>query len=213
MEDILEVYQRPYDPLRPVICLDELSKQLTKEKHIPIPAKPGATERYDTQYERNGTANIFIHTEPLIGKRTVKVTTARKRKDFAHFLKKLVDVDYQHAETIVLVMDNLNTHDGASLYETFPPQEARRILDRLEIHYTPKHGSWLNMAEIEFSHLSRQCLDRRIPNQETLIQEVKVWEHNSNQCKSSVNWRFKSSDARIKLKRLYPTIDENGGQI
>lgn len=213
MEDILDVYQRPYDPLRPVVCIDELSKQLTKEIRLSIAAEPGETERYDTQYERNGTANIFIHAEPLEGKRSVQVTASRKRIDFAYFLKKLVDVDYPHAEKIVVIMDNLNTHGGASLYEVFPPKEAKRILDQLEIHYTPKHGSWLNIAEIEFSHLSRQCLDRRIPDQETLIQEVKIWEYRSNKCKTPVNWRFKTADARIKLKRLYPTTDENRGQI
>lgn len=213
MEDVLDVYQRPYNPKIPMICVDELSKQLTKEVRTPIPAKPGETERFDTEYERNGTANIFIHTEPLAGKRKVKATTHRKRTDFAIFLKELVDIDYAHAEKIVLVMDNLNTHNGASLYEAFSPEEAKRILDKLEIHYTPKHGSWLNMAEIELSHLSRQCLDRRIPDMETLIREVTAWQQQSNISRTAVNWQFKTQDARIKLARLYPITDPVEGKI
>jgi hypothetical protein len=204
MEDVLDVYTRPYDVKRPVLTMDETSKQLTKETRTPILARPGNPERYDTEYERNGTSNIFIHFEPLIGKRKIKVTDRRTKKDWALFIRELVDEDYPDAEKIVLVMDNLNTHSGASLYETFAPEEAKRILDKLEIHHTPKHGSWLNMAEIELSHLSRQCIDRRIPDKETLIKETSAWQQQRNKCGAPVNWRFTTADARIKLKRLYP---------
>jgi hypothetical protein len=204
MEDVLDVYVRPYNSRFPVLTMDETSKQLTKETRAPIPARPGDPERYDTEYERNGTSNIFIHFEPLTGKRKIKVTDQRTKKDWAEFIRTLVDEDYKDAEKIVLVMDNLNTHDGSSLYEAFPPEEAKRILDRLEIHHTPKHGSWLNMAEIELSHLSRQCLDRRIPDKMTLIRETEAWAHQRNQSPHPINWRFTTADARIKLKRLYP---------
>ncbi len=176
----------------------------------PIPAKPGKQEQFDTEYERNGTSNIFISFAPLEGKRRLKVTDHRKREDWACFIKELVDEDYRDAEKIVLVMDNLNTHTGALLYETFPPGEAKRILDKLEIHYTPKHGSWLNVAELELSHLSRQCLDRRIPDQETLAKEVSVWGKQRNEKKVKVNWQFTTQDARIKLKKLYPILDDSG---
>lgn len=206
MEDVLGVYVRPYNPKCPVICFDELTKQLIKETRQPIPPDAGRKERFDYEYERNGTANMFINFEPLGGRRSVKVTDRRTAIDFAHVIRELVDDQYPDAEKIVLVMDNLNTHKPASLYQAFAPQEARRILDRLEIHFTPKHGSWLNMAEIELSVLSKQCLDRRIPDQATLIREVAAWELERNQEKSRVNWQFTAEDARIKLTRLYPSI-------
>ena len=184
--------------------MDETNKQQIKEVHAPVPARPGKQGRFDTEYERNGTSNIFISFAPLEGKRRLKVTDHRKREDWAYFIKELVEEDYRDAERIVLVMDNLNTHTGASLYETFEPPEAKRILDKLEIHYTPKHGSWLNMAEIELSHLGRQCLDRRIPDQEILMKEVRVWESERNQKCAKVDWQFTTEDARIKLRKLYP---------
>lgn len=208
MEDVLDVYKRPYDEKKPVICMDESSKQLTKETRLPIEAKPGEVARYDTEYARNGTSNIFISVEPLAGKRNIKVTDQRRKSEWAHFLKELVDNDYPDAEKIVLVMDNLNTHNGSSLYETFLPAEAKRILDKLEIHYTPKHGSWLNVAEIELSHLSRQCLDRRIADKEQLNKEVNAWLTYRNDSAGTVDWQFTTKDARIKLKRLYPQIKE-----
>jgi transposase len=206
MEDVLDVYKRRYDEKYPVVCMDESSKQQIKEVRAPLKAKPGKVERYDTEYERNGTSNIFLAFEALAGKRKIEVTHQRRRTDWAHFIKELVDKDYRKAEKIVLVMDNLNTHTGASLYETFEPAEAKRILDRLEVHYTPKHGSWLNMAEIELSHLSRQCLDRRIPDQETLTKEALAWCHERNKRKVKVDWQFTTADARIKLKKLYPVF-------
>lgn len=206
MEDVLDVYKREYNEKHPLVCMDETNKQLTKETRVPIPMRNGKAERYDTEYERNGTANIFLGFEPLKGKRKLKVTDQRRKTDWAHFIKELVDIDYAEAEKIVLVMDNLNTHNGSSLYEAFEPAEAKRILDRLEIHYTPKHGSWLNIAEIELSHLSRQCLDRRIPDKESLIQETSAWCKKRNEEETTVNWQFKTDDARIKLKRLYPDI-------
>ena len=208
MEDILEVYKRPYDPKRPLVCLDESNKQHTREVLYPIPMKPGSVERYDTQYERNGVSNLFMMFEPLSGWRHVEVTDRRTAIDWAHQIKFLVDVRHKDAEKIVLVEDNLNTHCPASLYKAFSPEEARRMLDKLEFHYTPKHGSWLDMAEIELSILSRQCLDRRIPDQETLRKEVKAWEDQRNNSNSTMEWRFKTEDARIKLKRLYPTLPE-----
>jgi transposase len=210
MEDILDVYKRPYDEKRPLVCMDETNKQQIKEARPPIPAKPGKQERFDTEYERQGTSNIFISFAPLEGKRKLKVTDHRKREDWAWFIKELVDEDYPAAGKIILVMDNLNTHGGASLYETFEPAEARRLFDKLEIHYTPKHGSWLNVAELELSHLSRQCLDRRIPDQETLVKEVSMWCKQRNEKKIKVNWQFTTQDARIKLKKLYPILDEKG---
>lgn len=206
MEDVLDVYKQPYDEKCPVICMDETNKQLTKEVRTSIPAEPGEALRYDTEYERNGTSNIFLSCEPLKGKRKVKVTDHRKKTDWAHFIKEIVDEDYPQAERIILVMDNLNTHAGSSLYETFEPAEAKRILDKLEIHHTPKHGSWLNIAEIELSHLSRQCLDRRIPDKETLSCEVAAWNKARNEEDSVVDWQFTTADARIKLKKLYPVI-------
>jgi hypothetical protein len=206
MEDVLEVYQRPYDPLRPQVCLDETSKQLTRETRTPLPAEPGHPARVDYEYERNGTANLFMLFEPLRGWRHVAVTERRTKIDFAHVIRDLVDVHYPDAQTIVLVMDNLNTHKAAALYEAFPPAEARRLIGKLEIHYTPKHGSWLDMAETELGVLSRQCLDRRIPDGDTLIREVAAWEDSRNTAESKVTWRFTTADARIKLKTLYPSI-------
>ncbi len=206
MEDVLEVYKRPYDEKRPVVCMDELNKQTIKEIQTPLPIEPGKPQRFDTEYERNGTCNIFLSFEPLKGKRQLKVTTRRTKVDWAHYIKGLVDEEYSEAEKIVLVQDNLNTHTGASLYEAFEPSEAKRILEKLEFHYTPKHGSWLNMAEIELSHLSRQCLDRRIPDRETLEKEVSAWLKQRNLEASRVDWQFTAEDARIKLKKLYPTL-------
>lgn len=207
MEDVLDVYQRPYDDGFPVVCMDETSKQLTQEVRVPIGATVGNPERYDTEYIRNGVCNIFIHNEPLTGRRHTKVTAQRTKKDWASFIKELVDEQYPKAQKIVLVMDNLNTHNGSSLYEAFEPSEAKRILDKLEIHHTPKHGSWLNMAEMELSHLSRQCLDRRIPDMIELEKEVTAWNSARNENGAVVNWRFTTEDARIKLKRLYPTLE------
>jgi len=206
MEDVLEVYRRPYDPQRPVVCLDEQSKQLVKETRQPIAAKPGRNQREDYEYERNGTANLFMRFEPLAGRRRVKVTDRRTKIDFAQVIRELVDEDYPDAELIVLVMDNLNTHKIASLYEAFEPSEARRLVEKLEIHYTPKHGSWLNMAETELSILTKQCLDRRIPDQPTLRHEVDAWERPRNEAESKIDWQFTTHDARIKLKKLYPSI-------
>lgn len=206
LEDVLEVYTRPYDPQRPMVCLDESSKQLVKETRCPIPARPGQPRRVDYEYERNGTANLFMVFEPLAGRRHVKVTDRRTTADFAEVVRQLVDKWYPKAEKIILVMDNLNTHKPASLYEVFEPQEARRLLERLEIHYTPKHGSWLDMAETELGVLSTQCLDRRIPDKTTLRSEVAAWEKSRNKARSKINWRFTTKDARIKLKRLYPSI-------
>jgi transposase len=206
MEDVLAVYTRPYDPQRPQVCIDETSKQLIAETRVPIPAAPGQPERIDYEYERQGTANLFMVFEPLAGQRRVKVTARRTAIDFAHVIQELVDAQYPHAEKLVLVMDNLNTHKPASLYEAFAPAAARRLMERLEIHYTPKHGSWLNMAETELSVLATQCLDRRIPDPSTLHQEVAAWEQRRNQAKCTVDWRFTTQEARIKLKRLYPSI-------
>ena len=205
-EDVLEVDKRPYDPQHPVVCLDEQSKQLIEETRTPISAAPGRPARVDYEYERRGTANLFMQFEPLGGRRRVKVTQRRTLIDFAHVLRELVDEEYPAATKIVAVMDNLNTHRPAALYEAFEPKEARRILERLEIHYTPKHGSWLNMAETELSLLTRQCLDRRIGEIGVLTSEVAAWQTHRNQQKSKTNWRFTTANARIKLKRLYPSI-------
>jgi len=208
MEDVLEVYSRPYDPLRPQVCLDEKSKQLLKDVRGPIPCAPGRTAREDYHYERNGAANIFIASEPLAGWRRVSVTDQRTKIDFAHFVREVVDVHYPEADRIVLVMDNLNTHNPSSLYEAFEPSEARRITEKLEIHYTPRHGSWLNMAEIELAVLAGQCLDRRIPDKDALRHETAAWEEERNAMESAIDWRFTTADARIKLKHLYPEIVE-----
>ena len=207
MEDVLGVYCRPYDPKRPQVCLDEVSKQLIGETRSPRPMRPGRPARQDFEYERHGTANLFLWCEPLRGRRHVTVTERRTKVDWAHVIKDLVDVHYPEAERVVLVLDNLNTHTPGSLYEAFPPAEAKRLADKLEIHYTPKHGSWLNVAEIELSTMAGQCLDRRIPDRETLEREVAAWEAERNALRGAVNWRFTTEDARIKLKRLYPSID------
>lgn len=208
MEDILELYKRPHDPSHPLVCMDETSKQQIKEVRIPIPAEPGRPQKYDYEYERNGVSNIFMIFDPLSGQRHVKVTDHRTKTDWAECVKDIVDVYFPFAEKIALTMDNLNTHKPSSLYEAFSPEEARRILDKLEFHYTPKHGSWLNMAEIEFSVLQRQCLDCRIPDQETLKQKIADWERTRNQKTVKVNWQFTTEDARIKLKKLYPSIED-----
>jgi hypothetical protein len=206
MEDVLEVYSRPYNPQKPVICMDEMHKQCIKEVRTPIPASPGNPERYDSEYERNGGVNIFLASEPLKGFRVINVTDRRTKVDWAYFIKDLVDNQYPKVEKILLVMDNLNTHTPGSLYEAFEPQEARRLIDKLEIHHTPKHGSWLNVAEIELSVLSRQCLNRRIPDKDTYEREIEKWNNDRNDQQKCVEWHFTTKDARNKLKRLYPKI-------
>jgi hypothetical protein len=206
MEDVLDVYRRPYDPRRPQVCLDETSKQLLANVREGQSMKPGQVAREDYEYERHGVANLFLWCEPLTGRRHVAVTDRRTRVDWARVVRDLVDNQYPDAERLVLVMDNLNVHTPASLYEAFPPAEAKRIADRLEIHYTPKHGSWLDIAEIELSALARQCLDRRIPDQDTLIKEVAAWEQDRNDTQVAVDWQFTTTDARVKLKHLYPSI-------
>ena len=206
MEDVLDVYHRPYDEKRPLVCLDEASKQLIGETVQPLPAEPGRPERFDYEYVRNGTANLFMVSEPLPGWRAVRVTERRTAKEFAEVVRWLVEEVHPEAEKIVLVMDNLNTHKLASLYEAFPPERARRIADRLEIHHTPKHGSWLNMAEIELSVLSRQCLDRRIESMAAIRNEVAAWEEARNEEQVEVRWQFTTAEARIKLHRLYPVL-------
>lgn len=206
MEDVLTVYKRPYSSRVPVICMDETTKQLTRESRKRILARPGRFTRYDYEYERQGVSNLFMFYEPLGGKRYVVVTDRRTKRDWALQVRNLLNTVYPSADTVVLVMDNLNTHGGASLYETFDPEEARGLLDRLEIHYTPKHGSWLNIAEIELSVLSRQCLRGRIPNKSALAHQVAAWQKERNQSEAKVDWRFDTTDARIRLKRLYPTL-------
>jgi transposase len=208
MEDVLSVYTRPYDPKRPQVCMDEVSKQLLAETREPLPIAPGRPVRFDYEYERRGTANLFLFCEPLQARRWVAVTDRRTGADWAHQIKDLVDVRYPEAEQVVLVADNLNTHTPAALYEAFPPAEAKRLADKLELHYTPKHGSWLNIAEIELSILSRQCLDRRIADRATLAAEVAAWQDRRNAAGGTVDWRFTTEDARIKLKRLYPSDQE-----
>lgn len=207
MEDVLEVYTHPFDPEHPQVCMDETSKQLVGETRTPIPATPGQPERCDYEYVRNGVGNLFMFFEPLAGWREVKVTERRTMVDWAEATRELVDVHYPEAEKIVLVMDNLNTHGIGSLYEAFPPAEAARIARKLEIHYTPKHGSWLNMAESELSILARQCLDARIPDLEQLRREVTAWQGERNQAETRMNWRFTTEDARIRLARLYPSFE------
>jgi hypothetical protein len=208
MEDVLGVYERPHDPRFPLVCMDEVSKQLLRDARGPLPMGPGMPERRDYEYERGGVANLFLFCEPLAGRRWVDVTERRTRVDWAYRIKDLVDERYPAAEKIVLVMDNLNTHTPASLYEAFEPMEAKRLADKLEIHHTPKHGSWLNMAEIELSALSRQCLDRRVPDFGTLEAEVEAWQDRRNAKGGKIDWRFTTEDARIKLKRLYPSVEE-----
>lgn len=207
MEDVLDVYCRPHDPKHPQVCFDESSKQQVKEVRTPLPVAPGEPARYDTEYERNGVSNLFMFFAPLENWRHVKVTDQRTAIDWAHCMRELVDVHFPEAERITVVEDNLNTHSPASLYAAFEPEEAKRIWDKLEFHHTPKHGSWLNMAEIELSILSRQCLDRRIADQESLRAEVAAWEAERNGSGNTVNWRFTTADARIKLKHLYPSIE------
>ena len=206
MEDVLDVYHRPYDERRPLVCLDEASKQLIGEVIAPLPAERGQPARYDYEYSRGGTANLFMISEPLLGWRAVEVTERRTAVDFAEVIRWLVEEVHAEAEKVVLVMDNLNTHRLASLYEAFPPERARRIAEKLEIHYTPKHGSWLNMAEIELAVLARQCLDRRIGTREELEREVAAWEEERNERGVEIQWRFTTADARIKLRRLYPVL-------
>jgi len=205
MEDVLDVYHRPYDERRPLACLDEASKQLIGEVIEPIPMGPGRPERFDYEYVRNGTANLFMISMPLLGWRAVRVTDRRTARDFAEVVRWLVEEVHEEADKVVLVMDNLNTHKVASLYEAFPPERARRIAERLEIHHTPKHGSWLNMAEIELSVLARQCLDRRIETREELEREVAAWVDERNERMVEVRWQFTAADARIKLRGLCPS--------
>jgi DDE superfamily endonuclease len=207
MEDVLAVYHRPYDPARPVVGVDEGGKQLIGDVREPLPVRPGAPAKEDAEYERHGVANLFMAFEPLGGHRLVEVTERRTAVDFARFVRRLCDEVYPDAHRVVLVCDNLNTHTPASLYEAFEPAEARRLAERLEWHYTPKHGSWLNMAEMELSVLARQCLDRRIPDQAALEREVAAWQQRRNAAAVKANWQFTTADARIKLKRLYPTIE------
>ncbi len=206
MEDVLDVYKIPYNEEKPVICMDESSKQLIGEKRNPIPMKPGRQKRVDYEYERNGTCSIFMAFEPLTGKCFTKVTKRRTKVDWAQFIKELV-ARYSKAKKIILVMDNLNTHKGGSLYQAFQPEEAQRIFSKLEIHYTPVHASWLNVGEIGLSLLSRQCLNRRIPQQEILSKEVAAWTEKHNRDCNKVNWQFTTKEARVKLKHLYPKIE------
>lgn len=207
MEDVLDLYHEPYDPRRPLVCFDEGTKQLIDEVKTPLPMQPGMPQRYDYEYERHGTCNLFVFFEPLQGWRHVEVTDRRTMVDYAHCMKALVDDFYPDADLIRVVQDNLNTHKPASLYEAFAPREAKRILSRLEFHYTPKHGSWLNMAEIEVNVLANQCLDRRIGQKACLTSEIAAWEAHRNQKAASTNWRFTTDDARIKLRRLYPSLN------
>jgi hypothetical protein len=206
MEDVLDLYAALYDPKRPVVCFDEKLVQLIAETRLPLPAKPGQPERYDYEYKRNGTRNLFVFFQPLAGWRHVLITERRTKIDDAHAMRYLVDELFPEADVVVVVQDNLNTHTPASLYEAFEPAEAKRILDRLEYHYTPKHGSWLNMVEIEIGILSEQCLDDRIPDEGTLWREIAAWETDRNERRVTVNWRFGTENARVKLKRLYPNV-------
>ena len=206
MEDVLAVYLRPRDADFPLVCFDEASKQLIADTRAPIPMKPGRPARIDYEYERNGTANLFMFFAPLEGWRHIKVTARRTAIDYAHALKDLADQHFPEARKIILVQDNLNTHKPASLYEAFPPAEARRLVERFEWHYSPKHGSWLNMAESELAVLSNQCLDRRLPDQKALRSEIAAWEKDRNKHHTKANWQFTAKNARIKLKHLYPTF-------
>lgn len=206
MEDVLDLYHEAYQYEQPMVCFDEKIYQLLDDVRAPLPTRPGQVARQDNEYQRNGTCNLFMIFQPLMGLRHVEVTERRTKTDFAACMKALVDDYFPHADTIRVVLDNLNTHNAASLYDAFPPEEARRLAKKLEFHYTPKHGSWLNMAEIELSALSRQCLDRRIPDMDRLKAEIAAWEITRNQHKTTVDWRFTTADARIKLRRLYPSI-------
>lgn len=207
MEDVLEVYARPHNPRRPLVCFDESNKEQHREVVEPLPVAPGQAARQESTYERNSVSNLFMFFAPLENWRHIKVTDRRTAQNWAQCMKDLVDVHFPEAEKVVVVQDNLNTHTPAALYAAFEPHEAKRIWDRLEFHYTPKHGSWLNMAEIELSVLSRQCLDRRIPDQERLRREVAAWEERRNRAKTTIDWRFTTADARVKLKKLYPTLN------
>jgi hypothetical protein len=206
MEDVLDQYETPYDPEHPLVCFDETTKQLIGETRVPLPPKPGQVERYDYEYQRNGVRNLFVFFEPLASWRQMQVTERRTSQDFAEAMKWLVDEAYPDAKRVRVVLDNLSTHKAAALYETFPAAEARRIAKRLEFHYTPKHGSWLNMAEIELSVFSRGCLDQRIPDEETLLAEVSALAEERNRRHATIHWRFTTEDARVKLKRLYPSF-------
>ncbi len=208
MEDVLSVYERPPDPAHPVVCLDETSRQLLAEVRPPRPPAPGHPARHDPEYVRGGVVNLFLATEPLRGWRTVLVSDQRTRLDFARCVKELVDVHYPTAEKLVLVLDQLNTHSPASLYAAFPPAEAKRLTDKLEIHYTPKHGSWLNMAELELSVLQRQCLRQRLPDRAAMTAAVRAWAQRRNVATSTIDWQFTTADARTKLRRLYPAYDD-----
>jgi transposase len=208
MEEILDVYKRPYEPSHPLVCMDEVNTQLLADVRLPLPVEPGQPERQDYEYEREGVCNIFVAYEPLAGKRLAQVRVQRTKRDWAEFMREVLDEHYPTAEKVVLVMDNLNTHSPASFYEVFPPAEAHRLARKLEIHYTPKHGSWLNMAEIELSVLSRQCLSRRLGSFEEARRQVEAWQHHRNHDLAKVNWRFTTEDARIKLKRLYPSQED-----
>jgi hypothetical protein len=207
MEDVLSVYKRPYDARFPQVCMDEGGKTLQANTHDPLPIQPGKVEREDYEYEREGTCSVFVAVEPLSGKRFLQVRARRTKADWAYFMRELIDIHYQRAEKIVLVMDNLNTHSPASFYEVFAPEEAWRLSQRLEIHQTPVHGSWLNMAEIELSVLARQALSERLPKLEAVQECVASWQTKRNQAQATIDWRFTTEDARIKLKRLYPSIE------
>jgi len=213
MEDVLDLYAEPYDPRRPQVCFDESPVQLTSETRRPLPMQPGQPACFDYEYKREGTANLFLFVQPLMGWRQVNVTAQRTKQDFAQQMKLLVDVYFPDAELIRLVVDNLNTHTPAALYEAFAPAEARRITRQLEFHYTPKHGSWLNMAECEFAVLSTQCLDRRLPDVASLRREVAAWQVPRNENKTKINWRFGTDEARVKLNRLYPPSGSLGGAL
>jgi hypothetical protein len=206
MEDVLAVYTRPHQPDRPLVCLDETSKQLVAETRTPVAGKPGRPARFDYEYQRNGVANLFMMFAPLEGWRRVKVTDRHTAVDYAQVLKELADVCFPDAEIVVLVQDNLNIHAKASLYEAFPAAEARRLVERFEWHYTPKHGSWLNLAESELGVLTSQCLDRRIPDKQALAEEIAAWESDRNANNATADWRFTTADARVKLKHLYPSL-------
>jgi len=208
MESLLDLYEEPDDPKRPRVCFDERPVQRLADVRKPLPPQPQRVARQDYEYRRKGTANLFVFTEPFQGWRHVEVTARRTKQDFARCMKRLVDEFYPDANVIRVVLDNLNTHTGGALYATFPPEEARRILSKLEFHYTPKHGSWLNIAEVEISVLSRQCLNRRIGDMETLQREVAAWQQPRNAMRKDVDWRFTTPDARIKMKRLYPQISQ-----
>lgn len=208
MEDVLAVYERPYDPARPVVCLDETSRQLLGEVRPPCPPAPGRPARHDPEYVRGGVTNLFLALEPLRGQRTVQVSDQRTRLDFARCVKDLVDVQYPDVERIVLVLDQLNTHTPASLYAAFPPAEAKRLTDKLEIHYTPKHGSWLNMAELDLSVLQRQCLRQRLADRAAMETAVTAWTTRRNRASSRIDWQFTTADARTKLRRLYPAYED-----